>query len=138
MALTLATATQNAACDAVVDLIDAGAGTEGQLQIYDGTRPASANTAVGTQVLLADLPLANPAFGAAASGAATLQGVPIEVNAIATGTATWFRVLDTDGNTILDGSVGVSGTDLIVNTTTVTNGVAFRVTAGTVTMPSGE
>lgn len=76
MAVTLATSPQNAACDAVVDLVDGGAGANGHLRIYDGARPASANDPTSGQTLLVELDLGNPAFGIATSGVATLQGTP--------------------------------------------------------------
>lgn len=138
MAVTLATTPRNAACDAVVDLADAGGGTNAHLRIYDGTRPSSANDAVSTQTLLVELDLNNPAFGSASSGVATLQATPISENALASGTATWFRIVDTDGDAVLDGDVDTSSAELIVNTTATTSGVSFEVTAGTITMPSGE
>jgi hypothetical protein len=52
-----------AACDAIVDRVDLGGA--GKLRIYDGTQPADPDTAVSTQVLLAEITLANPAFNSA-------------------------------------------------------------------------
>jgi len=136
MALSLSTATRNAACDAVVDRADAGTGA-GTIQIRSGTRPATANDAA-TGTLLATVTLADPAYGAAAAGVATLTD-PAAVTGIADGTATWFRMLDSTSATVLDGSVTATGGggDLTLNTTTISTGVSVDVTGGSITMPAG-
>ena len=61
MALSLATAARNAMCDALVDLLDAGAAAA-KIEIRSGTRPANPNTAA-TGTLLATVTLIDPAFG---------------------------------------------------------------------------
>lgn len=137
MAITLATATQNAKANAAVDLIDGGTGA-GSLQIRSGTRPASANDAA-TGTLLAEVVLGNPAFGDSAAGVATLAD-PDPVTGVAAGTATWFRVLDGDNATIFDGDVTATGGggDLTLATTTISIGLSVDITGGTYTQPSGE
>lgn len=135
MALTISSTARNAACDAVVDLVDAGSGA-GKLRIYDGSRPAGPGTAVSTQTLLAEVTLSDPAFGAASSGAAALQDTPLEATGVADGTASWFRVVDSDDTAIVDGSVGTSSADLILNTTTISVGLAISITSGSITMPA--
>lgn len=137
MAITLATATQNAACDAQVDRLDGGTGP-GSLQIRSGTRPASANDAA-TGTLLAEVVLENPAFGAASSGVATLAD-PDAVTGVADGVATWFRALDGDDATVFDGDVTATGGggDLTLATTTISIGLSVDITGGTYTQPSGE
>jgi hypothetical protein len=100
-------ATRNAKVDAAVDRYDIGTGTAGGVvRIYSGAQPASANDAP-SGTLLASVLLANPAFGAAASGTATATD-PASVNASVSGTAGWFRGVDRDGATVHDGSCGVS------------------------------
>jgi hypothetical protein len=136
MAITLATSARNAACDAIVDRLDLGSGA-GTIQIRSGTRPATPNdTATGT--LLATVTLADPAFGAAATGVATLTD-PASVTGAAAGTATWFRALDSDSNAVFDGSITATGGggDLTLNTTTISVGLTVDITGGTITMPSG-
>lgn len=137
MAITLATATRNAGCDAIVDRVDAGSGA-GTVQIRSGTRPASANSAA-TGTLLATVTLADPAYGAAAAGVATLTD-PAAVTAVADGTATWFRVLDSTGATCWDGSVTATGGggDMTLATTTISTGLTVDITSGSFTQPSGE
>lgn len=128
----LTNAAASAAADAVVDAIDAGAGA-GLLRIYDGTQAATADTAVGAQVLLAELTFSDPAFGAASNGVATASAITQDSSANATGTATWFRVVTSTGTAIFDGTVGTSGADLNLNTTSIVAGAAVSVTAFTYT-----
>lgn len=137
MALRITTAARNAAADAVVDLLDAGAGPA-TIEIRSGSQPASANDAA-TGTLLATFTLGDPAFGAAASGAATLAGVPRTTTGAAAGTAGWFRAKDSTGATVFDGSVTATGGggELQLNTTTISVGVNVEITSGTITMPAG-
>lgn len=119
----------NAAADAVCALANSG-----KLRIYDGTQPATADTAITTQTLLAELTLNATAFGAASAGVATANAITSDASADATGTASWFRVLKSDGTTVLfDGSVGTSGCNLNLNTTSIVAAAAVAVSALTYT-----
>ena len=82
----------NAAGDALSDLLD-----NGYLRIYDSTQATDADTALGAQVLLAELRFANPMSGAASGGVVTASALTADSSANATGTATWFRALKSDG-----------------------------------------
>ncbi|MFI7125980.1 hypothetical protein ACIBQ1_09820 [Nonomuraea sp. NPDC050153] len=137
MATRIPTASRNAACDAIVDKIDVGStNPQGRLRIYSGSQPASANDAA-SGTLLAEVNLANPAFSAASTGVATLLGTPLSTTGVAAGTAGWFRIIDRNEATVVDGSAGTSGTELILNTATISIGVSVQITSGTVTMPAG-
>lgn len=137
MATRLPTATRNAACDAVVDLFDAGSGAA-TLKIYSGSQPATANDAA-SGTLLATVTLGDPAFGAASAGVATLAGTPLSGTGVAAGTAGWARLADSTGATVLDGSVTATGGggQVELATTTISVGVTVQITSGTVTMPAG-
>jgi hypothetical protein len=111
-------------CNALVDLADAGAGAA-HLKIYDSG-----------DVLLADLTMSDPAFGAAAAGVATASAITDDSSANATGTADYFTIEDSDSNEVLRGSVGTSGEDLNLNTTSITAGGTVSVSSLTVTMPA--
>lgn len=103
-AFKISTAARNAACDAIVDLVDGGAGA-GTLQIRTGsppTNPADADT--GT--LLGTLTFSDPAFGNASSGTATASAITSDTNADASGDAGHFRVKDSNGNVIFQGTAG--------------------------------
>lgn len=135
MATRLSTAARNAAANAIIQLIDAGPAA-GTLQLRTGGQPASANDpATGT--LLATFTLADPAFGAALLGVATLDATPVlSTTGVADGTAGWFRIADSTGATVGDGVVGTSGQQLNFNTTTISIGVTVEISAGTATMPA--
>ena len=123
----------NAEADAVADLLD-----DGYLRIYDGSQPANADTAVSGQTLLAELRFGNPAFGSASTGVVTANAITQDSSANNTGTASWFRALKSDGTTVLfDGSVGTSGCNLNLNTTSIVSGAPVSVTALTFTAQKG-
>lgn len=112
----------------------------GYIRVYDGTQPANANTAITSQVLLAELRFnAADAFADAVNGVATAAAITGDASANASGTASWFRCLQSDGTTVAyDGTVGTASANMIVPTTTVTAGVAFDVTSLTLTAQAGE
>lgn len=110
----------------------------GFLMIYSGSQPADANQAV-TGTLLAKLPLSATAFAAAtASGAAGSRVVTAVANAItsasalASGTAGYHVFMKSDGVSVgWMGSVGTSGCDLNLNSTTITSGTPVTVSSYT-------
>jgi hypothetical protein len=131
MTIRIPSASRNAAVDAITALA-----ASGSIEIRSGSQPASASdTATGT--LLATLTLDGTPFGAGSSGAATLSDTPLSVNGAATGTAGWFRMKGSGGSTVLDGSVGTSGADLNLSSTSVVSGAPVQITSGTLTMPAG-
>lgn len=123
----------SAAADAVCALLNSG-----YLRIYDGTQPTNANTAVSTQTLLAELRFNATAFGAASNGVATANSITSDTAADATGTATWFRALKSDGTTVVfDGSVGTASADMILNSVAISAGAAVSVSSFTYTENKG-
>lgn len=95
----------------------------GYLRIYDGAQPASANTAVSTQTLLAELRFAADAFPPAVAGLLTANTITSDSSANASGTATWFRALRSDGSSVvIDGSVGTANANMIIATTAISAG----------------
>jgi hypothetical protein len=133
MATKLATATADALANAVTTTV----GTSGKIIIYSGTEPATANTALSGNTALATFTLNSTAFGSSSSGVITLNGTPLTVAADATGSATFFRLLKSDGTTVvLQGTVGTSGQQLNLNTVSITSAVNVTITSGTVTMPT--
>lgn len=131
----ISAAARNAMCDALVDLLDAGSGAA-TLKIYTGTQPAGPGTAVGAQTLLGTLTCSDPAFGSASSGVATASAITSDTTADATGTAAWFRAADSNGTAIIDGSVGTSSADLILDSVSIIAGGTIAVTSWTITMPA--
>lgn len=115
---------RNSQLNNITTLTDAGAGP-GLLRIYDGTRPA---TGGAVTTLLAELTMSDPSFAAAAAGKIVGNSVTGDSSANASGTATWFRLVDSNGNHVMDGSCGVGSGDLQFNTTVVALGVTVNVT----------
>ena len=107
------------------------AGSGSIIRLYDGTQPTNANTAISTQTLLVSLTISG-AFGTDSNGTITLGSVT-NGTAVASSTATFFRIVKSDGTTVvMDGSVGTSGADLNLNTTTIASGQVVGITAGTI------
>ena len=134
MANRISTSARNGACNAIVDTIDVGAGTA-KLQLRTGARPTNlTDAASGT--LLAEFSLPNPCFGASSGGTATANAITA-VTGSASGTVGHFRVVDRDANPVLDSdSVGTSGTELVLNTTTIASGADVSITSWTGTQPA--
>lgn len=101
------------------------------IRIYDGTQPANANTAITTQTLLVSLPIAG-SFGTDSSGTITI-GAVTSASAVANGTASFFRIVKSDGTTVvMDGSVGTTDADMILNTTAIANTQTVAISSGTI------
>jgi hypothetical protein len=130
-----------AMADAFTTQLDLG--TAGVINIYDSTgtgQPADPDTAVTTQVLLAQLVMSATSFGAATDGnpggVITANSITDDSSADATGTATWFRMLTQSGGAAkADGSVGTSGADLNLNTVSITAGSTVSITSAVLTHP---
>jgi hypothetical protein len=119
--------------NARLDQIASAIGNGGKLQIYDGTQPTNPDTAIGSQVKLAELTCGSPFAGAASGGVLTANAITA-ANAIATGTASWFRITTSGGSTgKVDGTVGTSGCDLIIDNTSINSGQQVSVTSLTIT-----
>jgi len=126
--LKMANAGVNAEADALATALN-----NGYLRIYDSTgtgQPATADTAVTTQVLLAELRFGATAFAGAIAGVITANAITDDTDADATGTATWFRCLKSDGITpVMDGSVGTATANLVLNTTSIVQHATVSVTS---------
>lgn len=132
----LTQAVGKAALDVIVDSLDVGGA--GTIKIYSGTQAATANTALGAQVLLATLTFTSTAFGAATTAdpsVATAAAITQDSSADATNTAAWARWASGGGTTILDCTVGTSAADINFNTTSFVSGAAVSISALTVTQP---
>lgn len=127
MAVGMVTALRNARLDAITTFV----GANGKLRIYAGSRPATGGTVT---TLLAELTLGATLAPAASGGVLTFNAITGDTSADTTGTATWARVLKSDGTTIaFDCSVGTSSADIILNTTSIVAGAAVTVTSATIT-----
>lgn len=107
------------------------AGTGAIFSLYTGTQPANANTAITSQVLLVSMIIAG-VFGTDTNGTLTLGAVTAGI-AANTGTAAWFRIYKSDNSTVvMDGSVGLTGADLNLNSVSITALQTVGITSGTI------
>ena len=103
MAAGYAVALRNAQLDAITTF----AGNGAKLRIYDGVRPATGGAAT---TLLAELTCGTPFAGAASAGVLTANAITQDSGADANGTATWFRIVKSDGTThVMDGDATATG-----------------------------
>lgn len=131
--LKLSNAAVNAEANALSPLLN-----NGYLRLYDGTQPTNADTAVGSQVLLAELRFNATAAPSAVNGVLTFNAITQDSSANNTGTASWFRALASDGSTVyLDGSVGTTGCDLNMSTTSIVAGSIVGVNSFIYTVNKG-
>lgn len=129
MAITLATASRTAACDAVVDKIDQGAAA-GKLKLKSAA-----------DVLLCTITLNDPAFDGAVNGAAALDVAPAlsGTGAAAAGAgtaATKFDFTDSDDTVIFSGVVGVGSGEIQLDNNSIAEGQTVNITGYTHTQPA--
>ena len=119
MIVNLAASLQTTILNDVQAAIDAGA-TGGLIKIYTGTIPSTPNTAITSQILLGTLTFATTS-GSIASQVFTAAAITSDTSADATGTATWARITDSDGNPVMDCDVSTTtGTGAVkLNTTSI-------------------
>lgn len=121
----------NSRANLITSARDAGAGG-GFIRIYDGVRPAKGGTAT---TLLGELTFSTTSSPAAVLGVLTASAITGDSAANATGTAAWFREVDSDGLFVLDGDCGLtaSGADLEFNDVDVVIGLPINISSYVVT-----
>ncbi len=123
MSVTYSTALKNNRLDEVTALIDAGAGP-GEIRI--GTAAMA--------LILATIPLADPAAPAAAAGVLTFTMPRSDTSADNNGTAVEADIRDDAAAVIVSGlTVGTSGTDIILDSTNITAGQTVTLNTATIT-----
>jgi hypothetical protein len=132
MAVQWADAVRNAMLDAWETAI----GTSALLRIYSGTPPADESTALSGNTLLKEFAMASDWAAAAATGSKGLNNLPLSGAAAATGVASFYRIYNSGGTTCYEqGTVGTSGTDMIIDNTSINSGQTVNVTAFSKTAP---
>lgn len=129
MALSFSSALRNSRADAITT----ACGSNAKIRIYAGTVPADVGTAIGSQTLLAELPCSATFAPSASGGVLTVNAITQDSSADATGTATFFRVLTSTNTAVIQGAVGTSGSDLNLNTTSISSGAAVSISSFTIT-----
>lgn len=132
MAVTLETAARDAACNAIVDLLDVGATmTYPQLQF----KTAAATTAYNNgEVATLDFTGAT-AFGASASGVATAGTIASDTSATG-GTTTKATLYDQAQVAVLSCTVGTSGADINLSNNVIAATETVAMSSLTVTVPA--
>lgn len=119
-------ATVNAQANTLAALCNAGT-----IKMYDGVQPATADTAIGTQVLGVTLTFGATAFPAAVSGLLTANAIT-SGTAVAGITPTWARIYKSDGITVvMDVSAGAAGAGANLTLGAFTAGTIVSTTAFT-------
>lgn len=134
----ISTAARNAACNALVDLIDAGTGA-GRLEIRVGSPPTNVGDA-SSGTLLATLTFSATAFGNASTGVATANSITSDTTADASGDAGYFRIYaGAAGDTaaLFQGTAGESGDtpDMVFDEKSIVAGGTVACSSMTLTMP---
>lgn len=108
-------------------------GSNARIKIYDATGgvPATVNTALGSQVLLVNLPCSTT-FGVV-SGAVLTANAITDTLPTAAGTASFYRVTTSGGTAVIQGSCGVGSGDLQMGSLTVTMGVTVSISSMVIT-----
>ena len=129
MAVTLTTAARNAACDAIVDLLDGGSGdATGDIKFYTS----------GASTLLCTNNMAATAFGSASTGVATAGTIAQGTVSGSSNPSTIALALfcNKSNTEIFRCAVGTSGSDINLSAVAVNNGDTIDVTSLTFTVPA--
>jgi hypothetical protein len=116
------------------------AGTAAVIEIYSGTEPANADASGAGLTLLASL-TCSATFGSVGGSGTTgtiTAGTITSATAVATGTASTFRIkTQTGGTVIAQGDVGTSSASLILNTVSITSGSTVAITSAVISQLVG-
>ena len=120
----------------IMDALTTEAGASALILIYSGTQPAGGGAASGT--LLGTLTCATTFAPAASGGAITLGSITGDSSADATGTASFFRLTQSDTTWVLDGDITVTGGggDLTLDSVSVVIGGTINISSATFTAPN--
>lgn len=119
---------------AAMSTLNTDIGINAVIKLFSGAAPANCGTA-DTGTLLVQFAGNATAFGSAASQVLT-AGAVASVTAAASGTPGYFRIYPsaaTTTNAVTQGTVGTTGTDMILTAATVTAGQTCNFSSLTVT-----
>lgn len=122
--MIIETPLRNAIGDAIDAEINTGAGTS-NLQFE-----------TSGDVEVATIDFQNPAFGNAAAGVITLNGVTLSDTSATGGTTVQASIYDRDATKQIELTVGTSGTEIIITSTVIAATEQVDLTALTLTVPA--
>lgn len=129
----MAVTTSNAVKNARLDAISTAWGATPKLRLYSGTMPANASASLSGNTLIVEV---TPVPAAASGAVKDILGGSKTGTAVATQTATFYRLYDTTGATCHEqGTVGTSGTDLVIDNTSISSGQTVNFNSWTKTEP---
>ena len=131
MTLAIDDSIRNSRLSQVSASSDAGA-SGALITIYDGAQPSKGGTVTN---LLAQMVMSADSFQAPSGGSMSANPITDDPSADAQGVSTWFRLTDSDGLFVLDGTVGLtgSGADMTINNTSFEIGLSIEVTSFVIT-----
>lgn len=106
----------------------------GAIDVYDGSAPSSADdAATGTKLISFATTTSTWNDPSASVNSCTLAS-SLTASGIATGTAGYARFSWTVGGVtfVIQGSIGTTGTDFVISSTSIVNGNSFNLTAATI------
>lgn len=116
-----------------LDAITTELGSNAIIRLYSGTQPTNPDTALSGNTQLAELACSVTLAAGASGGVLTLNSITADSSADATGTATFGSILTSGGTRKIDFSVGTSGSDLNLNTTSIVSGAQVSISSFTIT-----
>lgn len=132
MSVVYSTALKTPRMQLVADLVASKTPAASTGSALAGTLVIGDNTLSGATGVLATITLsATP--GTVSGAVLTLSGTPLSATASASGTAAKAELRNNAGTTVISLTVGTSGTDIILGTTTITSGGTVTITSGTIT-----
>ncbi len=124
MTLSIAQSVQHQMLDAITAAIGAG----GKICLFDGPIPATVDDALSGNTMLAEMLLSSPFAQPAVNG--VLSADPIsDGSGMSTSQATFYRICDSGGVYKLQGTVGETSGDAIINQTAIVTGGLVRALA---------
>ena len=135
MAIKLIATLANTMLDLISTQVDLDAGA-GVINVYDSPQPATPETAITSQTLLATLTFSDPTVAAGATGSLlTFDDITDDSSAVG-GVAAWARITDNSGDAVFDIDVTATGGGggLEFNTVTFVTGKVVSVSAFTIAL----
>lgn len=124
----LNTALRNKLVDVMLQAVaNIGLGYSASILVYSGAAPATAD-APATGTLLATFPTGTAGWATPSAGSAALSAT-LTVAASATGTAGYARIVK--GSYVLQCSIGTTGTDMTIDSVSLTSGANTNITNAT-------